>query len=117
MSRRIADIQRDCPFIFPLGSVPVPAIKVQSVSERGVGFAKTVIQRQCLGCGRLCLGESVLRGQHAILPIARKAYAGPAVLVLDSGIMTMHRLAERKLQPARGLTMTFPFMLGWIEHK
>ena len=39
---------------------------------------------------------------------------GPAVLVLDSGIMTMHRL-ER--QPASGLTMTFPFMFGWIEHK
>src|SRR5271169_5251546 len=42
---------------------------------------------------------------------------GPAVLVLDSGIMTMHRLAERKRQLAPGLTMTFPFMFGWIEHK
>jgi hypothetical protein len=42
---------------------------------------------------------------------------GPAVLVLDSGIMTMHRLAERKRQLAPRLTMTFPFMFGWIEHK
>jgi hypothetical protein len=42
---------------------------------------------------------------------------GLAVLVLDSGIMTVHRLAERKRQPAPGLTMTFPFMFGWIEHK
>src|ERR1700722_65735 len=39
---------------------------------------------------------------------------GPAVLVPDSEITTMHRLAR---QPASGLTMTFPFMFGWIEHK
>ena len=42
---------------------------------------------------------------------------GPTVLVLDSGITTMHRLAERERQLAPGLTMTFPFMFGWIEHK
>src|ERR1700691_6278535 len=39
---------------------------------------------------------------------------GASVARAGSRIMTMHRL-ER--QPASGLTMTFPFIFGWIEHK
>jgi hypothetical protein len=44
---------------------------------------------------------------------------GPAVLMLDvglGGIMAIPNVAERKRQLA-SLTMTLPFMFGWIEHK
>jgi hypothetical protein len=44
---------------------------------------------------------------------------GPSVLMLDvglGGIMAIPNVAERKRQLA-SLTMTLPFMFGWIEHK
>ena len=61
MSRRIAGIQLDCPLVFRLGNLPIPAIKVQGESERGVRLTKVIVQSQ--GLCRRCLGfgKSILR--------------------------------------------------------
>jgi len=46
---------------------------------------------------------------------------GPAVLILHSGPsgwnIAMRTRSLRDGQLAPGLTITFPFILGWIEHK
>src|SRR5256886_16448118 len=42
MSRCIAGIQLDCPLIFLLGGGPIPAIKIECESERGVGLAEAI---------------------------------------------------------------------------
>jgi hypothetical protein len=46
---------------------------------------------------------------------------GPAVLILHSGLsgwnIAMRTRSLRDGQLAPGLTMTLPFMFGWIEHK
>jgi hypothetical protein len=45
----------------------------------------------------------------------------PAVLMLDSGaggrIMAMRTMYLKRERQLAGLTMTLPFMFGWIEHK
>src|ERR1700730_1571879 len=70
MSGRVAGVQFDRQLVFRFGSLPVPAIKVQGESERGVGLAETVVQCQGVGRSRLRLAESILRRKYAIFPIA-----------------------------------------------
>src|SRR5271167_3436392 len=72
MSGRVARVQFDRQLVFRFGSLPVPAIKVQGESERGMGLAETVVQCQGLGRSRLRLAESILRSKYAIFPIARQ---------------------------------------------
>ena len=72
MSRRVAGIQLDCALVFLLGGLPIPAIQVQSESERGVGLAEAIVQCQSLGRGRLGFGKSILRRKDPVLPIARQ---------------------------------------------
>src|ERR1700681_2888147 len=72
MSRRITGMQLDCQFVFPIGGLPVPAIKVQSESERGVSLAEAVVQCQRLGCSCPSFGESILGRKDPICPIARQ---------------------------------------------
>src|ERR1700740_3638534 len=72
MGDRVAGAQLDCQFVFLFGSLPIPAIKVQSECERSMGLPETIVQCQGLGRGRLRFAKSILARKHAIFPIARQ---------------------------------------------
>src|SRR3954454_13259851 len=72
MSRRIAGVQFDCLPEFLLGSLPLPAIKIQSESQRGVSLTELIVQCQCLCGSRLGLEKSIARRKDPIFPIARQ---------------------------------------------
>src|SRR5437868_29706 len=57
----VAGVQLDRYLVFCFGSLPVPAIKVESESEGGVGLAEAIVQ--CHGYGGCCLrfAKSILR--------------------------------------------------------
>src|SRR5580692_2176362 len=71
MRRRITRIELNGLLVFRLGTVPVPAIKIQSVGQRGVSLAEAGVQYQRLGRSCRGLRESIQWRKHAILPIAR----------------------------------------------
>src|ERR1700730_7865556 len=123
MSRRIAGLQLDCLLVFRLGGLPVPAIKVQSESERGVGLAEAIVQCQRLGRIRPGFGESILRRNYPIFPIARQCVGvSQARICLGVGWIRLDRTIEilnGALQPISGsLVQKVPsFEVGLISFR
>src|SRR5580658_4521942 len=71
MRRRITRTEFNCLLEFRIGSVPIPAIKIQSESQGGVRLAEAIVQFQRLGRGRRGQGKSLARRNYAVFPIAR----------------------------------------------
>src|ERR1700688_1250890 len=95
MSGRIVRLQRGCSLVLRLGTFPVPAIKVQSESERGVGLAEAIVQGQSLGCSHPGFGESILRRKPTIFPIARQnIWVCQAGICFSVGRIRLDRMVE-----------------------
>src|ERR1700733_2448214 len=106
MSCRIAGIELDSSLIFCLGSHPIPGIKVEGVSEGGVGLTESLVQRQSFGCRRFGLSERFPRREDPIFPISRQCVGiSQARISRSVSLIRLNRVGEildRRLQAVSG---------------